>query len=147
SSVTVTFFVSACVEAIVPVVTPLALVRPGWTNVLLLPLEARLAAAPGSALLWASTTVTVTVETAVPLATTLVVGLADALDSVALIVLMSPMNPTVGTVLSTTAAPLGSSVTVKLLVSACVEAIVPEVTPLALVAPGWTSVLLLPLDA
>src|SRR5688572_1546027 len=95
----------------------------------------------------ASTTVTVTVYVAVPLATTSVVGEAVAVDSVALSVVGSNTKPTVGCCVTTTCPAPGLIVAVIVFVSAFVLAIVPVVTPLALVAPGWIGGLLVRVGA
>jgi hypothetical protein len=62
-TVTVIVFVSAVVVAIVPVATPFWSVTAGWTNVLLLPLEANCTVWPTTGLPFASSTVIVIVET------------------------------------------------------------------------------------
>jgi hypothetical protein len=95
-TVAVIVLVSATMLAIVPVATPLAFVRPGWTSVLLLPVAARLTAWPATPLPFTSRTVTVIVETAEPFAMTPLAGEALAVASDAVIVLGSPTNSTVG---------------------------------------------------
>ena len=95
-----------------------------------------------------SLTVTVIVEVALPSATTLLVGLATAVDSDAEMLPTSAMKPTVGVVVRTTWLGPGLTVTVMVFVSAVVDAIVPEAWPLAsVVLPGCVTVLLEPSDA
>jgi hypothetical protein len=74
-------FVSAVIELMVPLATPDAFVRLGWTSVLLLPVAARLTAWPGTGLPFMSRTVTVIVEIDEPFAITPVAGDAIAVDS------------------------------------------------------------------
>ncbi len=81
---------------------------------------------PETTLLLTSLTVTVIVEVAVPSATTFDVGLATAVDSEAEMLLASAMKPTVGVVVRTTWPAPGLMVTVMVLVSAFVDAIVPD---------------------
>src|SRR5262245_15028815 len=140
-------FVSAVIEAIVPVATPLEFVTPGCTNVLLLPVEASCTVWPTTPLPFWSRTVTVIVEVAVPLAITPVVGDAVAVVRTALIVLGSPTKSTVGCWATTIWLAPGFTVAAIVLVSAVMLAIVPVATPKASVGPGWTSVLLLPVAA
>src|SRR6187397_2884563 len=149
SIVAVSVFVSAMVEAIVPVATPLASVVPaGWTRVLFVPVEASWTVRPATGFPCASRTVTVIVEVAVPSATPSLAGFAVALESVGSIVDGSPTNATVGCIATTTWLGPGSIVAVSVFVSAMVEAIVPVATPLASVVPaGWTSGLFVPVDA
>jgi len=93
----VSVLISAVVEASVPVVAPLASVTAsGCVSVLFVPVEASCTLWPATTLPLASFTVTVIVETAAPSATTLLEGLAVALELAALIVLGSPTNATVG---------------------------------------------------
>src|SRR5262245_19566639 len=140
-------FVSAVIEAIVPVATPLEFVTPGCTNVLLLPVEASCTVWPTTPLPFWSRTVTVIVEVAVPLAITPVVGDAVAVVRTALIVLGSPTKSTVGCWATTIWLAPGLTVAVIVLVSAVMLAIVPVATPEASVTLGWTRMLLLPVAA
>src|SRR5262245_1839 len=119
----------------------------GWTNELLLPLEVSSTVWPATGLPFWSSTVTVIVETAVPSAITPVAGDADAVDRAALMLFGSPTNNTVGCCATTTWLAPGLTVAVIVFVSAVMLAIVPLATPLAFVAPGWSSVLLLPVEA
>ena len=88
-TVTVMFFVSAVVVAIVPVATPFASVTKGWTRMLLLPLESSCTTWPAIGLPFPSRTVTVIVETCAPSASTPVAGAAAAVVRTALTVLGS----------------------------------------------------------
>src|SRR5688572_21198332 len=133
-TVAVRVLVSAVVDAIVPVATPLALVvLAGCVIVLPVPVDVRITTWPATGLLLPSRTVTVIVEVAAPSARTLVVGEALALEFAELIPELLPTNTTVGVCDSTTWLAPGLTVTVMVLVSATVEAIVPVATPLALV--------------
>src|SRR5687768_1756065 len=147
--VAVRVFVSAVVEASVPVATPLASVTTeGCVNVLFVPVEASCTVWPATALPFASLTVMVIVEVAEPLATTLVEGLAVALVFAALIVLGSPTKPTVGCPATTTWPAPGLIVAVSVFVCAVVDAIVPVATPLASVtATGCVTELFAPVEA
>src|SRR5262245_10070499 len=101
-TVAVMVFVSAVVEAIVPVATPNGSVTPGWTSVLLVPVEARLTAWPATGLPFTSRTVTVIVEIAVPSAITPVAGAAVAVVSTGLMAAGFATNCTVGCCATTT---------------------------------------------
>ena len=148
-TVAVTVFVSAVVDAIVPVAVPFASVVPaGCVSVFEEPLEASCTVWPGTGFPFASRTVTVIVEVAVPSATTSVVGFAVAVVSVASIVVASPMNATVDCCATTTWVGPGFTVAVSVFVSAVVDAIVPVATPRAsVVAAGCVSVFDAPVDA
>src|SRR5262245_61820192 len=146
-TVAVMVFVSAVVEAIVPVATPKTSVGLGWTSVLLLPVEASCTTWPATGLPLTSRTVTVIVEVLEPSAGTVSVGAAVAVDNSGLIVLGSPTKSTVGCCATTIWLAPGFTVAVIVLSSAVVLAIVPVATPNGSVRPGWTSVLLLPVEA
>jgi hypothetical protein len=89
-------FSSAEVSAMVTVVTPFASVAAGWVRGLPVPSDARETSRPGRGFPLASPTVTVTSVPSLPSALTPVVGLAEAVESVALMSEGSAMNPTVG---------------------------------------------------
>ena len=128
-TVAVMVFVSAVVLAIVPVATPKASVRPGWTSVLLLPVLANCTAWPATGLPLVSRTVTVIVEIAAPFAMTPVAGDAVAVVRTALMLFGSATNVTDGCCASTTSPAPGLTVAVMVFVSAVVVAIVPVATP------------------
>jgi hypothetical protein len=132
SIVAVSVFVSAMVEAIVPVATAARVRRPrGLDEVLFVPVDASCTVRPATGFPCASRTVTVIVEIAVPSATTSLAGFAVALESAGSIVEGSPTKATVGCIATTIGVPLGSIVAVIVFVSAVVDAIVPVRTPFA----------------
>ena len=133
-----TVFASATVEAIVPVVTPLALVTAaGGVMVFPVPVEARATVAPLITLLFASRAVTVIVLVATP--ATIDVGEAAMSDCAA--------ETTPGTTVTAAVAVIATLliVTDTVFRAATVDAIVPVATPLAFVtAKGCVSVFPLP---
>jgi hypothetical protein len=136
-----TVFVSATVEASVPVATPLGLVGPaGCVSAFPLPDAANTTVAPAIGLPAPSRAVTVIV--AGPAPAVKLAGAAATLDCVA------DTTPvvTVTVAVCVTAVPLSAAEIV--FVSATVELSVPVATPLALVGlAGWPTVLPLPLAA
>ena len=148
-TVTLTVLVSARVLASVATAVPAAPVGPtGWVIELLVPVAATSTAWPGTGLPWTSRTVTVSVDTSVPLAVTPDAGLAATEDRAALRLSGSPTKTTMGRSASTTAPGPGLTVTVSSLVSAWVEARVVMKTPLESVgAEGGVSTLSVPLAA
>ena len=141
--------VSAFVEAIDAVTTPLAfVVDPGCVSVLPVPVDAIWTVWPLTGFPFASLTVTVIVELLDPLATTFVLGHDVAVDREALIVDASAVNPTVGCCVTMTCPAPGLIVAVIVFVSATVEATEAVATPAAsVVDPGCVSVLPVPVDA
>src|SRR5262245_45893588 len=121
--------VSATVDRIVPVVTPLAFVGDaGCTSVLPLPVAASVTFIPDTSVLVVDRTVIVMVEKATPSAATPNAGLATAVDSEALI--SADTKSTAGRCESATWPTPGLTVAVMVLSCAVVLAIVPVVTPL-----------------
>src|SRR5207344_257366 len=95
--VAVSTFVSATVDAIVAVATPPAFVGPaGRVTTFPEPVEPTCTSCPGTGLPFASRTVTVIVDVAIPSAGTFDAGLAVAVESDALIVPGSATNATAG---------------------------------------------------
>jgi hypothetical protein len=136
-----TVFASAVVDRNVPLVTPLALVFPGWTNVLFEPVEDSTTAAPGIGLSNPSRTVTVIVEVLEPLLAVIVPGAALTDDCAAEGLAGFTVTPAVCVIETMGPAPTWA-VADTVFDSASVELRVPVVTPLALVVPeGWMSVL------
>src|SRR5262245_59822347 len=130
----------------VPVVTPLALVgAAGCRSVLPEPVAVNVAVWPASSTLLVDRIVIVMVEMATPSAETPNAGLAVAVDNVAL--MRTDTKSTVGCCATTTWPAPGLIVAVMVFSWAVVLAMVPVATPLAFVAPGWTSVLLVPVEA
>jgi hypothetical protein len=138
--VAVIVFVSASVDAIVPVVAPdESVVAAGCVSVLLDPVEFRATDWPATGFPKASATVTVIVDVSRSFATTPVAGVAAAAERVALIVLGSPRKVTVSVAVSWTEPAPTVTIAPTTFASACVEARKPTVVPVASVGvAGWT---------
>jgi hypothetical protein len=143
-SVAVSVLVPAVADRTVPVVCPAALVTAaGWTMVSVAPRDdASVTVLPLTGLLFASRSVTVSVEVATPSAAT-VPGLATTVDAVA------DTAPAVNVTVAIWVTVIVSvvSVAVSVLGPAVVDRTVPVVWPAALVtAAGWTRVSVAPRD-
>lgn len=140
---TFSVFAWATVEAMVPVATPDASVtEAGWVRVFPVPVDANVVETPLAGLLYASRSVIVTVEVVVPSAVTPLEGDAESVEFPA-----TGAPPTNVAVAVTPENPDGVAM-LSVFVCARVEAMVPVAIPEAFVMePGWTSVLLEPVEA